>query len=274
MPKNEIRSSLNNIESGTILSHLPSASGYLNVAAFGMKIAHTRALVPEYIRRFNPKCLILLCGTVDFYADKRPADQFDLSDIRYFLNGAPYCLYVAQYFDIRYFLSRSLEIRSLRSKRDTYVSLYFDSYGGVPLEIPPSGISSIRWTDTVRPDLFDNLQYAELEKIMDLCAVEKVGLIVVQSPLRNGSITEINIAGTRDHWDRVQHIVSRAGQVFLETYSRLDLDDSCFVDYSHLNRKGAVALADFVGSYVKQWMKPASSVDLPGMSMLQIEKSR
>lgn len=241
---------LNNLESEALKSHLDKDSRYLNAGAFGLKISDTGDLLPEYIRTFKPRVVVLLCGTVDFYKKRSGSDIFPLDDIGRFLRRDVYWYFVGQYFDFSYFLSKARNIPILRSERSIYVSLSFDSAGAVPLEIPRAMIDETRWNDVVHPELFDELQYRSFEKIIQICALAGVQLTVVQSPLRLGSLTESNRRGVDEHWRRVEGMLLRSNQAFLKTYDSGRWDDSCFVDYSHLSKKGAIRLADFVGEFL------------------------
>jgi len=80
---------LNNIDSQAFLAELGSQRTYVNVAAFGMKIGHTRHLLRLYLERFHPKLVILPMGLVDFLKDRRKSDYFPIDRIDRFLGREP-----------------------------------------------------------------------------------------------------------------------------------------------------------------------------------------
>jgi hypothetical protein len=235
---------LNNLESQPLIERLPRGTSFLNIGSFGMKIGHTRALVEHLLQSFQPHTVIVVCGTMDFYQDPRRSDCFDFQEIDDFLHGAPYWKFVLKHFDLRYYLNHASTIGHLRADRTSYASVYYDAWGGIPLDIAYPRIDAARWNDKVQPEFFNPIQYQELAALADFLGRHQTRLVVAQPPLRAGSISSQDMPAVEAHWQRVASLASTHGFRFVNYHKVMKLDDRYFADYSHLNKQGAAVFTE------------------------------
>ena len=230
---------LNNIASEPLIEKLPPGTRLLNIGAWGMKIRETREWI-EHVRAVTkPAYVVLVVGPMDFYSGYANSRNTFQDDVDGFLRGEPYALYVARHFDIVYYLSSYFSIDHARRSRDHYQSLAFDAWGGLPLNVQYPSVDPVRWNQKVVPHLFNAEHYDELRRLASTLRKDGVKLYCVQPPLRKGSIVPASRAAVEAHWERIAKILADEGQQFLNLHNELQLDDSLYADYSHLNGRGA-----------------------------------
>jgi hypothetical protein len=248
---------LSNLESQTMLKHLPKGTRLLNVGAWSIKVGHIRAMLECLLGVYRPDRIILVCGLMDFYRDPRPSQFFDAGEVTQFIDGSPYWLSVWRHFDLQYYVKWSFKISQDRSTRRDYYSLMFDACGAVPLDISFPEINPRRWNRKVEPEQLDPSQYEELGRLADVVRSKGLRLICVQSPLRQGSTPVGATAAVDEHWRRMDEILRSRG-FHLFNLNAIGLSDEYFADYSHLNEKGALIFSELVGRELdSQWSKPS-----------------
>jgi hypothetical protein len=238
---------LSNIESQTILKHLPPGTRLLNAGAWSMKIGHIRAMLECLLGLYRPRAVIFVCGLMDFYRDPRPSQFFDASEVTQFINGSPYWVSVLRHWDLQYYWEQSFSILQDRSTRKRYYSVMFDAWGGVPLEISFPEINQYRWNRKVDLTQVDPRQYEELGRLADVIRSRRLHLICVQTPLRQSAIPVGAAAGVDEHWRHMEQILHSRGFHLWNLQKEMSLSDEYFADYSHLNEKGAVIISEAVG---------------------------
>jgi hypothetical protein len=245
-----------NIESQTMLKHLPQGTRLLNAGAWNMKVGHTRAMLECLLGVYRPDRIILVCGLMDFYRDPRPSQFFDASEVTQFIHGSSYWLAVLRHFDLQYYVKWSFSILQHRSTRKDYESVMFDAWGGIPYDIFFPNVDQRRWNQKVDPAQVDPRQYEELGRLADLVRSRGLRLICVQPPLRHGAIPIGAAAGVDEHWRRMEEILRSRGFHLCNFQKAMTLNDDYFADYSHLNEKGAVIFSDIVGRAANsQWLQ-------------------
>jgi hypothetical protein len=238
---------LNNLDSEAMLKHLPQGTQVLNAGAWNMKIGQTRALLESLLRIYRPRIVIFVCGPMDFYLTPFPAQFFDPSEVVQFINGRSWWLPVLMHhFDLQYYVNWSFKIRRSRSSRDEYLSVMFDRWGSIPLEISYPKINWRRWNLKVEPEQMDPTQYDELARVADLARNRGLNLICVQPPMRQGSVPASATSVIDEHWRKMEKILAGRG-FHLWNFSEIGLSDDYFCDYSHLNNKGAPIFSEMVG---------------------------
>jgi hypothetical protein len=251
---------LANVESQTMLKHLPPATRLLNAGAWNMKVGHIRAMLECLLGVYRPDRIILVCGMMDFYRDPRPSQFFDAGEVTEFINGSSYWAAVLRHFDLQYYVRWSFSILQHRSTRKDYDSVMFDPWGAVPLDISFPEINPRRWNQKMDPAQVDPRQYEELGRLADLVRSRGLRLICVQPPLRQGSIPVGAAAGVDQHWRRMEEILRSRGFHLFNLQKEMTLSDEYFADYSHLNEKGAVIFSDVVGREANsQWLQHVAS---------------
>jgi hypothetical protein len=242
---------LNNIASEPLVQQLPRGARLLNIGAWGMKISETREWI-EHVRAITkPTYIVLVVGPMDFYSGYANSQNTFQEDVRGFLRGAPYALYIARHFDIVYYLSSYFSIDRARRNRDHYQSLAFDAWGGLPLNVHYPAVDPVRWNQKVVPELFNDAQYNELRLLASTLRKAGVTLYCVQPPLRKSSIAPGTRPEVESHWNRIARILAEEGQQFLNLHNELELDDAFYADYSHLNARGATIFTNAFAQKVR-----------------------
>jgi len=236
-----------NLESQTILKHLPPGTRLLNAGSWNMKIGQTRAMLECLLRIYRPHTVILACGPMDFYTEYGPSQFFDLDEVTQFINGSPYWLSVLRHFDLQYYVKWSFKILQDRSTRKDYYSVMFDPWGGIPYDIYFPKVDPRRWNQKMDPTQIDRHQYEELARLANVAQSRGLRLICVQPPLRQGSIPPGAVTGVDEHWRHMEEILRGRGFHLCNLQKQMTLSDEYFADYSHLNEKGAVIFSEVVG---------------------------
>jgi hypothetical protein len=247
---------LNNVESQSLLKHLPAGTRLLNAGAWNMKIGQTRALLECLLGVYRPRIVILVCGPMDFYGTPWQSQFFDASEVKQFINGSSYWIPVLlRHFDLRYYVKWSFSILESRTSRKDYFSVMFDAWGGIPLEISFPQVNERRWNLKVDPEELDPSQYEELARLADVVRSKGLNLICIQPPMRRGSVPVGDTAAVDEHWRRMETILSSRGFRLWNLHA-IGLSDEYFADYSHLNEKGVVPFSEIVGRELEsQWSK-------------------
>jgi len=233
---------LNNLNSASLVERLGPDRSYYNAAAWGMKVSDTRSMLEYLLARSQPEVVIVVSGPMDFYGDAS-AERVLPERFDEVLGGTPYPLLVARYFDLFYYLSEAQRLRLLRTRRDDFDSVALDAWGGVPLDLRYPNVPTERWAQRAEAEGFSEAAYADLEAMAAKLRRQGIGFVCAQSPLRRPALAGAESRLAR-HWQRVAEILARHGFDFYNLHRSLELDDSEFADYSHLNAQGARRFTD------------------------------
>jgi hypothetical protein len=182
---------------------------------------------------------------MDFYSTPFPAQFFDSSEVVHFINGSFWIPVFLRHFDLEYYIDWSSKLVQSRISRTDYLSLLFDPWGSIPLEISFPKVDWRRWNLKVDPKEMDPSQYDELGLIADSVQTGGMELVCIQPPMKHGSVPPEATAAVDEHWRHMETILARHG-FHLWNLSNIGLSDEYFADYSHLNCKGAPIFSEKV----------------------------
>ena len=241
------------------LSSLPVVNGisdkFINFASWGLSIKQSEYFIRFLVPLYRPKVVIIVSSPLDFYFDKRDASLFDKEEVNRYLSDGDIIRSYSRHVYPLYMLKASRNIKQQRLLNTMYESLLYDPYGGVLLNIDKSNINQQRWDTKLHLSQIDDNAYGSLERLANFLAAEGIVLVMVQPPIRRAAIT-----GTEDsverHWKRIEDISLKTSFIFINMDRKLEFSDDYFVDYTHLNRRGAdiftTSLVDIIGPVCKK----------------------
>lgn len=230
---------LNNLSGDDLASELPDHPRILNIGAFSLKMSDTRRWLRAVLDATHPKKVIVVTGMMDFYAGTKWLTPTD-ADLRSFAAGSRSpVLEFLKYFSLQYYLDKWIGLRLDRRSRADYSSLAFDGTGSVPLAVYYPHVDMQRWREVPRGEMVVDEEYRQADQLAIDLRDRKIEAIFVQPPIRREALA----AGRSDmekHCHRLARAVQQSGQVFLDLHD-MNLADSFFADYSHLNARGSRA---------------------------------
>ena len=239
--------SVNDLSSDAFLEEIPNHPSMINIAVFGTRISETRLWLNHVIRSFGkPKLVVICLSPLDFQPEKgwyAPADRF----LDGYLGGRFQPALYFENFSLLNFTDLMRHIKEDRTTRRWYSSLDFDSDGGVPLDMNYPKVELDRWNYVPRYDQIEERQYNELNRLAADLKSSGISLVCVLAPTRRADRTRENTLLADKYESRVTEILEKNGQTLLDLDSTLDLDDSHFADYIHLNARGAQAFSQVLG---------------------------
>jgi hypothetical protein len=236
--------SLNNLNSRAVLEHFGDSS-YLNTGAWSTRIHQTALLTPMLMARLHPHTLLLTSNMEDWMHGE---DYFkvDTTLIGQYLSGWSHLESYLRLLRPSYYL-REMERNKVRMKDPTYFDfLGFDPWGGASINVPPERVEEERNIRTVpRAGQVDLGLYTHLEWLAQYVADQRVRLIFIQSPYRQG-VQSVELQGIISaHEDRVRAILEPHGHSFLSATDRI-WPDELYIDPSHLKAHGAYMFTQYV----------------------------
>ncbi|MBF0431896.1 MAG: hypothetical protein HQK83_11490 [Fibrobacteria bacterium] len=239
---------LNNLNSRAVTKHLDRHT-YLNISAWGLTIADVYILLKGFLQEHNLKKVLIVSNYMDFAPQRI---QYDPQKWIGYIQGGLNLYYQLKYLDLKKVKKYSLANRANYTSNAMYSSLQFDTYGGVPLATENFTIIPQRWKKKASLDSIDTLTYNYLDSLSTFLASKGVHLIFMQSPLREASKGPDYSVRMVKHISVLENILRSSGHTFIDG-STLEMHDSLFVDYSHLNEKGASIFTLFcMESYFSQ----------------------
>lgn len=236
---------LRNLDSVQISHMLVDQRDYVNLAAWSLKIRHTDALTRNVLDISQPKMVITVIGLSDFYYDSQPDEFYDASVWKEFIQGKRYWLTVAQKFEITTFVTRLYEARRYRASRKNGGTLKYDEWGGCMFDLVYPNVPKKRWNLIYKPQQVDQINYEKLEVLSKYLQSKGVKYVIAQAPCRTTAFpTEYEQKAAEEHWHKVSEIAKSSGAIFINMHGVLDFDDTHFVDYTHLNQRGARVFTD------------------------------
>lgn len=239
---------LNNISSPILAKELNNEH-ILNLSAWGLK-AQDIAKILEMIDLKHVQKVIYLNQYFDFYGSS--LGSYKSKDIKSFIYGR---FSITPYLNTLYSLTSNFKDYIYWRKRflDTnkYSNLNFNQYGDVGLQIDQKNIDSNRWNEVT--DIRELKEHFEaFEDMIVLLRNKKIKLYIVTTPLREkifarDDLTDLYIP----YFNKMLQLHKKHIFRYINTQEILDLDDSYFVDSSHLNSKGATILANALSKSIK-----------------------
>ena len=236
---------LNDIDGPYLQKELPNYS-IVNAGAWGLSIAETSNFLEIIAPICNPKVVIL---AVDYSAFiLTPSVQNWSAISKYFERGwlVSESSYIHNMDAIHYLKTYISRSKRAKMGNKIYDSLNFDQTGGVLLESAGFKIDLKRWdgflTAVPRSNPLVTNNFEALSKVHKTATNAGAQLIIVTAPLRDIAFKSLPTNITSQLWSEVAIWSIDKNVTVLNESKYLKLDDSNFVDYDHLNSKGARVL--------------------------------
>lgn len=228
---------MNNLSSPEVVAHFHDTS-YVNMGAWGMDIEQNTALAHVLVPLLKPRTVLLMSNLNDLVPDR---DRYPVDTARvsaYLLRWSTLEGYLRNLRPAYYL--REMERNHVRMlDHGNYEFMGVDQHGWAPLVIPPERIDQTRWNkQPPQAAWLSDREYAMLADLSNYLHEQGAQLVFIQSPYRAGVRSAAVDSLVQQHLQRVRSILEPEGHVVLDVTDRY-WSDSLFVDYSHLNERGA-----------------------------------
>tara|TARA_B110000459_G_C16605587_1_gene493373 strand:+ start:1834 stop:2763 length:930 start_codon:yes stop_codon:yes gene_type:complete len=233
--------SLNNIHTKTIKNNL--SEKYLNISSWGQKIEDDFKLIKILTKHYKPKKIIISSNFMDFGSGKIGI-KYNLIDSYLFKNEIKHYTEL----NIQYLLKESRSYFNKKRDGNNYKSLMYDDCGGINFKSNNFNISLERWNGySINKFKKGTNQYYFLDSISKFCKEKDITFVFVQSPFREGYVSLLNeheLSVLNNHKNKIESILKRNNNLFIDSQKK-SWEDDLFVDYSHLNSKGAKKYTEY-----------------------------
>jgi sporulation protein YlmC with PRC-barrel domain len=241
---------LNNINSQIMTESI--GENYINLGSWGFKISDSEIFLRNTIDFFpNLKTVIISTTFVDFSSAVRNI-SVDYGLVKSVLGlGLGNIAYILS-LDLKYLNTNSKTNKEKMLNSESYYFLKYDSYGGVILEIDKENINSERWNKEITE--FD-VSAEELGKLSDLLLLlnnRNINTVIAVPPQRKGLMNEDKFEKISSDIEKIKKTSETGKAVFVNSFEEGYWEDSLFVDYCHLNRKGTEIYTKLIISRIKQ----------------------
>lgn len=226
----------NNLSSEPVADRI--SKKFINFSSWGLTIEQTAYLIKFLVPLYKPKIVIVVSSPMDFYYSNRTPALFDKNEVKQYLLNLDVVQSYSKHFDPIYLFNSSRDIKDLRESNNRYESLLFDSYGGVLLDIDKSAINKQRWNTRIDPAKLDPNAYRAFESLALFLKQQNIAFIMLQPPMRRAAVQDLS-GQLAQHWQKIEDVSSGTSLTFINMHEQLDFADDLFVDYAHLNSKGA-----------------------------------
>ncbi len=228
---------LNNLSSPEVIAHFGD-TGYVNMGAWGMDLEQCNSMARVLVPILKPHTVMVMGNLSDAVPDVQ-RHSLDTARVSAYLVGWSTPEAYLRSLRPAYYL-REMERNRIRMlDQGNYEFMNVDGHGWAPLMIPADRIDRGRWER--RPPKAERLNKTECDKLADLGGYlqrQGVRLVYIQSPYRAGVLTTDVDSVVRGHVRHLRTLLEPLGHAVLDATDRR-WADSLFVDYSHLNKRGA-----------------------------------
>ena len=236
---------LGNIDGPHIKSALPNRS-ILNTGAWGLSLMDTLNLLQIIAPICKPKLIVLVMAQSDFSHSNTVPDWSQISRYLNHKRLEPEFSYIYNMDGLYYLTSFIDRIGKKEMGNKIYDSLNFDETGGVVLDSIGLVVDEKKWNGFLMERLLTNIDInnglKSLSKIKSVALKNDSQLLIISNPIRKSAWKLFSENNASELWSYVSQWSIRNQVSFINDSQSLNLDDSHFADYMHLNNKGARAL--------------------------------
>ena len=229
---------LNDIDSA-MLEKTAASGKVINLSSWGLHASE----VFQFLKLIDLKNTRYLVFSAQFFdLCGQPLKEMDQAEIRKYIYGDfSIYPYIQTVLTLPRHANAYLHWNEYYRDKENYTNLEFDEYGDVPMNIPKQRIDPDRW-DVVDEDYaVEDLNFEALLELNTYLKERGITLIVARPPYRQPLLD--NNPALKRIFDTFGESLSRLSKendfIFLDAHALLHLDDSYFVDKSHLNLAGA-----------------------------------
>jgi len=244
---------LNNIDSETIES-LTDIEVVFNVSSWGLKSSEVLQLL-KLLDLDSKKCIIYAAQHTAF--DKKRTKIINEFEIKKYINKSfsfyPYYKTMSSLLEN---IGQYINWRDIYMNKNSYKYLGFDKRGDVNYEFGGYHIDKDRWNDPGKTSELSDESYQELLNINAYLSNKDIDFYFVRTPYREEVLNadEILYDEFRRFGVVLEELAGKYSFKFVDSHKLL-LDDSHFVDKSHLNKKGAIQVSKLISVHIKMSLK-------------------
>jgi hypothetical protein len=239
---------LNNVDSETMVKHL--GENYLNLASWGFKISDTKLFLENMIEYFpSLEAVIISTSFMDFSSEVRNITV----DYRLVKNAVKFRLGILPYIlspELKYYYNNSKTNHSKKNVKNSYQNLVYDKYGGAVLDIHADHIDPERWEKNILDFEVSDEELTSLSKLIDFLDSKSIKTVVVLAPQREGLITENSVREIYREIEKISSVTENSDAILVNSFAEDTWSDSLFVDYTHLNQRGAVLYSGIIAKTI------------------------
>jgi hypothetical protein len=228
---------MNNLSSAEVMAHFGDTS-FVNMGAWGVDMVQSEGLAEVLVPMLKPHTVLVVSNLNDLVNDGRRFHMDTTRVVRYLRTWGTTESYLRN-LKPAYYLREMERNRIRMHDRSNYEFMGVDEHGGAGLVIPRDRIDPQRWAR--KPPLerwLADEQYLALERLCAYLGERGIRLIFLQSPYRDGVRNSLVDRTVETHLARVSNILAPYDHILLTATDR-PWPDSLFVDFSHLNGRGA-----------------------------------
>jgi hypothetical protein len=220
----------------------------INVSAWGLTVNDISKWIEIIANKCTPKIIIYALNLDDFCNENSINDW---SEIEYYLNNK-YFREELSYFrnlDGVYYMRTYLDkYRKFKFQNKIYDSILFDHTGGVLLDSNDFNVNPLRWDGLKIINAHRECKFEEnfkfLNKLRDIATKAEARFLISTTPIREAAMNKNSEKFTIALSENIDSNFNDI--IFLNNTINLKLDDTNFVDYVHLNKKGAKILTESI----------------------------
>ena len=229
---------LNNVDSDLLAAayHKP----FLNLGVWGMGPGDAQALADEVATRHAVGEVILTTQFFELRDEPLTAFRVNQEAFDQYMQ-APFLLAGLAYRDFYDSLRMRQRWKKQSGNPQSYVNLLFTPTGAVHLNVPRDRIDQTRWNPVQDfPQSCANCT-DEVETVCQTWHARDVDFTVIMPPLTHWvREARADVAALySDRRARLKVSLAQCNAAFFDAEEWADFDDSCFVDFAHLNGEGA-----------------------------------
>lgn len=238
---------LNNINSSIIAKNTKNIHNVTNISSWGLQTTEVEELLNS-IDLKNIKYVIYSTQMIDFV--NPDLKHIDPNQIKEYTEGSksyPNYLHMINIIYLKQIYMYDAEYMN----RNKYTYLKFNKYGDVNLDFNTSYINKDRW-DVPDSVILSKECFESLERINKSLKRKNIKLIVAIPPYRKKVLVKSQklIIASNDFERKLNAMSKYSNFLFVNLHNQFDSDDSCFVDRSHLNTKGAIKYSLKISEYI------------------------
>ncbi len=229
---------LSDLDSEALVAHRQGRN-FVNASSWGLKIRHINKFLRLLDGIYEIKSLLICVSPVDFRADERGDEVPHRQLVDRYLRGGSQPLAQILLFSGDYFVGNLKKMDFYRHRNNHYQSLLYDRYGGVSFVADGFAIDENRWQGKFLEQAApDERNFQALVELAGYCRERGIGLCLWTTPARQQVVDRFAKDLFAAHLLRLRKLAESQRFDLFEANNDA-FDDSMFVDWGHLNEKGA-----------------------------------
>ncbi len=235
---------LNNIDSSELITN-SKYNSVINVSSWGLQVPEVYQLL-RLLDLSNKKYIIYSTQYIDFQYDiEKNIDDNEVK--KYIYNQFSFYPYVSTLNSFILNINNMINYDEQYKDKNLYSYLVYDQNGDINFNFDNDRyINKNRWSD-IEESTLNMKNFDTMIKLNHFLKTKNIELIVITTPLRKEIINNPVISHNFNiYTNTLESLSHKYNFKYLNTHNILDLDDSYFVDKSHLNYLGAKKVTQLI----------------------------